>query len=402
MPKKIIFCPSILGRLGSRVSDSRKLAALHGVLRRFFPDVARVAAALYDAKTGTAATFLSHGDRPTPLAAYEARLDEAPSLRRVFRSRRIRVVNDMDVFAKGSREHTKAIRDGGFKSGAAFPILVEGRVDGFVFMNSRRKNAFAPESLPLLEVFARIAADVATARLNSTKMLRASLRTASEMVHYRDLETGNHLDRMARYSRVIAQELSRSGRRGFDDERIQLIEDYAPLHDVGKIGIPDRVLLKPGPLTKPERRLMKTHTTKGLRIVDSILRNFGETSLARANALRDIAEHHHEAMDGSGYPDHLRGGKISIEARIVAVADVFDALTSARPYKRAWTTDRAFDTLKKLGRTKLDRVCVRALIKRRREVESIRRRFPSPGTPARPASAPGARGAVPIRKAQKA
>ncbi len=374
--KKIFFRPPVLGRLGSRVSDSRKIAALHGVLRGFFPDIARVAVALYDAKTGTAGTFLSHEDRPTPLAAYEAPVDEAPSLRRVFRSRRIRVVNDMDIFAKGSREHTKALRDGGFKSGAAFPVVVEGRVEGFVFFNSRRKHAFAPADLPLLEVFARLAADAATARLNSARMLRAALRTVSGMVHFRDIETGNHLDRMARYSRVIAQELARSGRRGFDDERVQYIEDFAPLHDVGKIGIPDRVLLKPGPLTKSERRLMQTHAVKGRRIVDSILRNFGEASLARANALKEIAQHHHEALDGSGYPDHLRGRKICIEARIVAVADVFDALTSERPYKPAWTTTRAFAMLRRLSRTRLDRDCVRALIRRRREVERIRRRFP--------------------------
>ncbi|MFI5347060.1 MAG: HD domain-containing phosphohydrolase [Elusimicrobiota bacterium] len=375
MTKNLYFRPPVLARLGSRASDARKLAALHAVLKRFFPAVARIAVALYDAKTGMAGTFLSHGDRPTPLVSYEARLDEAASLRRVFRSRRIRVVNDLDLFAKGVRKHTKSIRAAGFKSGAAFPIVVEGTVQGFVFMNSRRKNAFAPRDLPQLELFAQAAANTATARVRSAEMLRAALRTASGMVHLRDLETGNHLDRMARYARVIAQEFARSKRRGFDDERVQYIEDFAPLHDVGKIGIPDRVLLKPGALTNSERRLMQTHTTKGRRIIDAIIRDFGPGSPARANALKEIAKHHHEALDGSGYPDHLRGRKISIEARIVAVADVFDALTSARPYKKAWSTDRAFDMLRTLSRTRLDRDCVRALIKNRREVERIRRQF---------------------------
>lgn len=375
MADKVVFRAPVLSSLGSRLPGSRKLAALYGVARRFFPRVERVAVALYDAKTGRAGTFLYHGDRPTPLAVYEASLDAAPSLKRVFRSRRIRVVNDMEVFAEGTGEHTKAIRAAGFKSSAAFPILAEGRVEGVVFFNSRSRNAFPPDDVPLLEVFATLAGGLATARLRSARMLSAALRSASGMVHLRDLETGNHLDRMGRYSRVIAQDLSRGGRAGFDDERVQYISSFAPLHDVGKIGIPDRVLLKPGPLDPAERRLMRTHAMKGRRIVDEILRNFGAGAREHANALRQIAQHHHEAMDGSGYPDHLRGRRIPIEARIVAVADVFDALTSARPYKPAWTTDRAFETLRELSRTKLDRDCVRALIKNRADVERIRRRF---------------------------
>lgn len=374
----IFFRAPVLARLGSRLSDSRKLAVVHAVLRRYFPRVSRVAVALYDAKTGTARTFLAHGGR-TPLALYESRLDAAPSLRRIYRSRRIRVVNDMDIFAKGKHLHTRAIRAGGYKSGAAFPLVLDGRVRGFVFFNSRVRNAFSSENLPLLEIFAHLAGDVATAPLRSAGLLLTALKTAASMVHSRDPETGNHLERMARYSRVIAQELSRSGRRKLSDERIQHLEDFAPLHDVGKIAIPDRVLLKPGPLTGAERRLMRTHTTKGRLIVDAILRRFGSASAAQANALRQIAERHHEVLDGSGYPGGMRGKRITLEARIAAVADIFDALTSARPYKDAWTPDQAFAALEKLSRTRLDRDCVRALISRRREVELIRRRFRDAG-----------------------
>ncbi|MCM2305519.1 MAG: hypothetical protein NDJ72_12495, partial [Elusimicrobia bacterium] len=130
MNKKIFFRAPALARLGSSLSDSRKLAVIHALLRRYFPLVARVAVALYDPKTGKARTFISHGDRPTPLARYEARVAGAPSLRRVFLGRRIRVVNDMDLFAKGRHLHTRALRAAGFMSGAAFPIIVRGRVTG--------------------------------------------------------------------------------------------------------------------------------------------------------------------------------------------------------------------------------------------------------------------------------
>jgi HD-GYP domain-containing protein (c-di-GMP phosphodiesterase class II) len=201
---------------------------------------------------------------------------------------------------------------------------------------------------------------------------------------------------MARYSRLIAQELARR-RRELDDDT-EYITDFAPLHDVGKIGIPDRVLLKPGPLTGPERRVMRTHTTKGRRIVDAILRRFGSASASQAGALRQIAERHHEVLDGSGYPGGIRGRGIRIEARIAAVADVFDALTSARPYKDAWSVDDAFAALEKLGRTRLDRECVKALVKNRRAVERIRRRFRDAGRlPLRAREAMAAAVAAPVK-----
>lgn len=379
MSRRIFFRPPLLSPLASRLPDNRKLAVVHSLLRRRFPAIARVAVALYDAKTGMARTFLCHGDRPTPLARYEASVADAGSLRRVLRDRRIRVVNDLDVFAKGTHLHTRAIRAGGFRSGAAFPIVVGGRVTGFVFFNARRRNAFAPSDIPLLEVFAHLAADVAMSGVRSAGSLLTGLRSAAGMVHARDPETGDHLERMARYSRLIAQELARSGRRGLDDERIEYITDFAPLHDVGKIAIPDRILLKPGPLTDAERGVMKTHTTKGRLIVDSLLRRFGSASRAQAKALRQIAEHHHEVIDGSGYPHGIRGRRIPLEARIAAVADVFDALTSARPYKDAWTVDEGFAALRKLAPARLDPDCVDALVRNRRAVDRIRRRFRDSG-----------------------
>ena len=379
MSRPVLFRKPLLGRLGSRSSDSEKLALVHGALRRRFPRVDRLAVALYDAQTGRAQTFLAHEAGRRSLALYEAPLRRASSLRRVSASKRVRVVNDLDVFRRGRREHTRRILAAGYRSSVTFPILAGRRLEGFVFLNSRRRGAFKPDDLALLEVFARLAADVATARVRSASLLASALRTAAGLVHVRDPETGNHLERMARYCRLIAQELARSGRYRLDDERIRYLEEFAPLHDVGKIGIPDRVLLKRARLTPAERRVMRAHTVKGREIVDEILRRFRGASRAQANALRQIAEHHHETMDGLGYPHGLRGREIALEARIAAVADVFDALTSARSYKDAWTVDRAFAALEELSRARLDRDCVRALLAHRSEVERIRRRFVDEG-----------------------
>jgi HD-GYP domain-containing protein (c-di-GMP phosphodiesterase class II) len=150
---------------------------------------------------------------------------------------------------------------------------------------------------------------------------------------------------------------------------------FAPLHDIGKVAIPDEILLKKGELSDDETRIMQTHSRVGREMIDEIVNNFGLGSIENVDILRNIAEYHHEAVNGSGYPDQLSNGNIPLEARIVAVADVFDALTSNRPYKEAWSNDEAFAMLQQLAGEKLDADCVKALIDNRDTVEDIQRRF---------------------------
>ncbi|KAF0204823.1 MAG: metal dependent [Gallionellaceae bacterium] len=151
-----------------------------------------------------------------------------------------------------------------------------------------------------------------------------NLGVASE---YRDNETGWHIMRMTNYAQAIAKAL------GLPADQRELLYIAAPMHDVGKIGIADAVLLKPGKLTADEFEVMKTHTKIGVSILT------GNDSLIAA--ARDIAGSHHERWDGTGYPQGLAGERIPILARICSVADVFDALTSSRPYKKAWTVEEA-------------------------------------------------------------
>jgi HD-GYP domain-containing protein (c-di-GMP phosphodiesterase class II) len=150
---------------------------------------------------------------------------------------------------------------------------------------------------------------------------------------------------------------------------------FAPLHDIGKIGIPDSVLLKQGRLSSDEIEVMKSHARKGREIIDDLLANFGLESVEHVDILRNIAEYHHECVNGRGYPSGLAGKQIPLEARIVAVADVFDALTSRRPYKEAWSNDQAFAMLETMAGESLDPECVRALFDCRRDVEHIQAQF---------------------------
>jgi HD-GYP domain-containing protein (c-di-GMP phosphodiesterase class II) len=170
---------------------------------------------------------------------------------------------------------------------------------------------------------------------------------------------------------VIAQDLSARGRTELDDEAIERLHAFAPLHDLGKIGIPDRVLLKGSALSAEEREEMKTHAAKGQEMIARIAENFGLEQVSGIETLKAVAAAHHEAIDGSGYPRGLRGADIPLEARIVAVADVFDALTSRRPYKEPWSNDEAFAFLSRLAGEKLDEECVNALLRNRKRVEEI-------------------------------
>jgi putative two-component system response regulator len=156
-----------------------------------------------------------------------------------------------------------------------------------------------------------------------------ALGRASE---YRDDNTGEHTRRVGRTARLLADEL------GLGDATVDLIGLAAPLHDIGKIGIPDRILLKPGQLEPHETRLMRQHVMIG----SQLLVGNGSEVLEMA---RRIVLTHHERWDGGGYPSGLAADAIPLEGRIVAIADVFDALTHTRPYKQAWSVERALETV---------------------------------------------------------
>ena len=209
--------------------------------------------------------------------------------------------------------------------------------------------------------------------LNSIHILTAAVKTTGSITHLRDPETGSHIDRMSRFSRLIATELA--DKYQLTDTYIEHIFMFSPLHDIGKIGIPDNILLKPAKLSDHERTVMKTHSVKGREMIDELLENFGLENIEHKDVLRNIAEFHHEAVNGEGYPSGMKGDEIPLEARIVAVADVFDALTSVRPYKEAWSNDKAINMLNKLSGETLDQDCVNALIKNIEQVENIQKQF---------------------------
>jgi putative two-component system response regulator len=209
---------------------------------------------------------------------------------------------------------------------------------------------------------------VQLAELRAQKLLIASNILVERLAmagEYKDSDTGQHVLRVGQYARVVAEALH------LPSEVCFLIEKAAPLHDLGKIGIPDSVLLKKGKLTVEEFEVMKEHTIIGAKLLEG-----HESPLI--NMAATIALSHHENWDGSGYPSGLVGEAIPVEARITAIADVFDALTTKRPYKEAWSLDAALEQINKLSGTKFDQNLVNLFVENLEKIEKVRKNLSDP------------------------
>ena len=362
----------VLAALNGKLSLPGKIEYVHELLKGRFDFIDRISVAVYDPKTDLLKTFVHSSDDENPLVLYSAKLADSASMQEILKVGRPRVLNDLDIFSNVQAEHARRIAALRYKSSYTMPMFLNGEFFGFLFFNSHRRDVFDEATLHYLDVVGHLVSLLVIHDMSRTRSLYAIVKTAANMALHRDVETGAHLDRMSNYARLIAKEVAKKYR--LNDELVEHIFLFSPLHDIGKIGISDSILLKPGKLTEAEFDTMKTHAAKGGEIIDMMLKNLGLDEFPHAEILRNIALYHHEALNGSGY-NAMMDEEIPIEAKIVAVADVFDALTSVRPYKEAWSNDRAFTYLQSMAGTKFDSDCVAALINCRGEVEATQKRF---------------------------
>lgn len=212
-------------------------------------------------------------------------------------------------------------------------------------------------------------------RILSLESRDVTIFTLAKLAESRDPETGAHLERIREYCRVLCESLLEHGPYvdQIDGDYVQLVYLSSPLHDIGKVGIPDHVLLKPGKLTADEFQIMKRHAQIGWETLDAAVRVRPEAEFLRM--ARDIAGSHHEKFDGSGYPHGTKGQNIPLCGRIVALADVYDALTNKRVYKEAFSHDTARDIILEGTGKHFDPAIVEAFLKNEEQFALIRQRF---------------------------
>jgi HD-GYP domain-containing protein (c-di-GMP phosphodiesterase class II) len=353
---------------------TQQLKAVHEMIGTRYPFVERVAVALYEPSTDMLKTFVSSNTDQQLLQHYESRLIDVPSLAALAQTHQSRLVADISDSFQADTKHTAWLKERGYHASYTVPVFRGDTLTAFLFFDSKLPGVFTLEVAGFLDMFARLISQVFLLQLKVAGNMMSTIHMAVGLARIRHLETGQHLERLSGYSRLMAEALAEKFQ--LSDEFIEYVQMFAPLHDIGKVGIPDRVLLKPGKLDDEEWKVMSLHVGIGEKIVEKMVADLNLDNNLSANVMRNIVATHHERGDGSGYPRGLTMPDIPLEGRIVAVADVYDALTNIRPYKTAWSeADTAAEMRRDVAQGRLDGDCVEALLMAQDDRQSIQRKF---------------------------
>ncbi|TAL36470.1 MAG: response regulator [Spirochaetes bacterium] len=324
--------------------------------------------ALIEEATRMVVSKLVESDQTVILGVGERFPISESSLKEVARDKDVLRIDDLEEYIgahPGSRT-TRVLIEEGMRSSLVLPLIINNITRGFLIFNSVEKAAFTNEHALFLKLISgQIAFSIQRGELleqlelhtknlehlvkvrthEILKTQKTTIFALSKLAEVRDPETGQHLERIRNYSVLIAQILKYSGHETeITNLYLRDLYDSSILHDIGKVGIPDSVLLKPGVLTVDEFEIIKTHTTIGYNALKSASRDLGENSFLKM--AMDVTLYHHEQWNGQGYPEGLKGADIPLAARIVTIADIYDALGSRRPYKEPFPHDQCVDIMK--------------------------------------------------------
>jgi response regulator RpfG family c-di-GMP phosphodiesterase len=265
------------------------------------------------------------------------------------------------------------------RSNLVFPIISNNGPVGAFDFGSREAHAFEPEDIDICAMLVdQMAYSIENIRLlgELSESRDAVIRGMALLAESRDNNIGGHLDRICASARMVAGRLL--GLPEYQDEVsvefVETIARAAALHDIGKVGIPDAILLKPGRLTEAEFEVMKTHTTLGQELLAHLMDQHGSYYMIQMGA--EVALSHHEWWDGNGYPNGWRGDRTPLSARIVALADVYDALTSKRIYKDAWCHEDALADIRAKAGIQFDPALTEIFLSNPEELLEIRQAYP--------------------------
>ena len=351
-----------------------RLEHLYRTLREFHSGVHRFALTLYNQGDDSLSSFLYESDDTSPLLGYSTQLSDVPSLAQLAENPAIRIVNDMREFNRtNTSTHSQALLSQGYRASFTMPLKHNDVLIGFLFLNSEQKDYFSGEVAVYCNLWAHIVANILKQEQDIVERIQGVVKFTTELAGRRSVETHSHVVRMAQYARLIARKLQSEYQ--LSDDYIEYLTLFAPLHDVGKLGIPDAILHKAGPLTESEFAQMREHVHIGKDIVEKALDSCAAGEMSHSEMLTNIVLYHHEKLNGKGYLGKTGYEQIPLEARIIAVADVLDALLNRRSYKEPWSMAKTLNELKRMAEDELDKRCIDIIIEQQDQVLAIQQRY---------------------------
>ncbi|MBF8999315.1 MULTISPECIES: HD domain-containing phosphohydrolase [Vibrio] len=354
---------------------NHQLADIHYQIRAHIPNVDRLSFALYDRDTDILKTYADSAANGTELSQHSAYLKNLPTLQSCAKTGERRVVNNIEQRFSSHSHHTKWLLGRGYHSSLAVPVYSQHHFIGILFIDSHLEDFFTEVIVSALNEYI----DILLISIISEYELVHALLDSTRNHHLsspRHWSAGAaHRERIWRMTQIIARDVANAFE--LSDEDIENITQFSRYHDIGKLSIPYNVLSSTEELTPAQRRLIDEHIEHGVQFVEQIIEQLNHPNHHCVNLLREIVAYHHEYLDGSGYPYHLHGNDIPPSARIIAVANIFDALTSHHPHKQGCSTIYALLELEKMvNQGKLDWHCVNALREHQDELDDIIRHNP--------------------------